>query len=30
MNGDNKKLRETKDGQHSKVYDTGPELPGAT
>jgi len=30
MNGDNKKLRETKDAQHPKVYDTDPELPVAT
>jgi hypothetical protein len=28
--GDNEKLQETKDAQHPKVYDTDPELPGAT
>jgi len=29
-NGDNKKLWETKDTQHKKLYDTDPELPVAT
>jgi hypothetical protein len=29
MNGDKRKLRETKDAQHPEVYDTDPESPGA-